>query len=172
MRVMRQTYAGQLHVAQTSAPQGPHYSITAGERSEPAEGNPIHLRPQEGRTTEQMPSPHATLPPQARCATAPPHHEASERRAAAKRSNYSITAGERSEPAEGSPHPPSAPRGSNHSEADRPPISILPDDANAPHAGVGPPWGPHSHATPIRGFAQLTLGYRIVRPLCGRSPRP
>ena len=91
-----------------------NFSITAGERSEPAERSPIHLRPQGGRTTEQMPSPHATLPPQARCATAPPPHEASERRTAAKRSNYSITAGERSEPAEGSPHPPSAPRGSNH----------------------------------------------------------
>ena len=92
-----------------------NFSITAGERSEPAERSTIHLRPQRGRTTEQMPSPHATLPPQARCATAPPPHEASERRAAAKRSNYSITAGERSEPAERSTRPPSAPRGSNFS---------------------------------------------------------
>ena len=37
--------------AKLSAPQGSHYSVTAGERSEPAEGAcPHHHRPQGGRT--------------------------------------------------------------------------------------------------------------------------
>ena len=38
------------HPAMLPAPQGSHYSITAGERSEPAEGGPHHHRPQGGRT--------------------------------------------------------------------------------------------------------------------------
>ena len=38
------------HPAKLSAPQGSHYSITAGERSEPAESGPHHHRPQGGRT--------------------------------------------------------------------------------------------------------------------------
>ena len=39
------------HPAMLPAPQGSHYSITAGERSEPAEGAcPHHHRPQGGRT--------------------------------------------------------------------------------------------------------------------------
>ena len=38
------------HPAKLSAPQGSHYSITAGERSEPAESGPHHHRPQVGRT--------------------------------------------------------------------------------------------------------------------------
>ena len=36
--------------AKLPAPQGSHYSIAAGERSEPAEGGPHHHRPQGGRT--------------------------------------------------------------------------------------------------------------------------
>ena len=38
------------HPAKLPAPQGSHYSIAAGERSEPAEGGPHHHRPQGGRT--------------------------------------------------------------------------------------------------------------------------
>ena len=41
---------GAAHPAMLPAPQGSHYSIAAGERSEPAEGGPHHHRPQGGRT--------------------------------------------------------------------------------------------------------------------------
>ena len=43
-------YVGAAHSAKLPAPQGSHYSIAAGERSEPAEGGPHHHRPQGGRT--------------------------------------------------------------------------------------------------------------------------
>ena len=44
-------YVGAAHPAKLPAPQGSHYSITAGERSEPAEGAYLHHhRPQGGRT--------------------------------------------------------------------------------------------------------------------------
>ncbi len=32
-------------------------------------------------------------------------------------------------------------------------------------AGVGPLWGPHIYALSVRGRAELTRGYRVVRPL-------
>ena len=44
-------YVGAAHPAKLPAPQGSHYSIAAGERSEPAEGAYLHYhRPQGGRT--------------------------------------------------------------------------------------------------------------------------
>ena len=94
----------------------------------------------------------------------------SARHAAAKRSNYSITAGKRSAPADRAPLSTSAPRGSNAREARR--------MAFARHGvcvmfsrGGWPPWGQHIYASTFRGRAALTRGYRIVRPPWGRWPR-
>ena len=88
--------------------------------------------------------------------TRPPHRQAG--MTAAKRSNYSVTAGEpRANLRTGEPRPSSAPRGSNNREGGR-----------AHHADGR---GRFTWLT-ARGVAPLTRGYRVVRPLWGRQPHP
>ena len=100
------------HSAKLPAPQGSHYSIAAGERSEPAEGAcPHHHRPQGGRT----PIAYAcvgvvpvAIPAACRCDTAVPCLHLCSRCAklpAPQGSHYSVTAGSPCSPAEGAcPH--------------------------------------------------------------------
>ena len=205
-------YVGAAHPAKLPAPQGSHYSIAAGERSEPAEGGPHHHRPQGGRTlvvcgcpapaSPRVAALHRLLPwlavqsvcpfdplgavhiyvallprvrhayPRLQSSSAPlgpPSPSPSPQHAvvvslsscllgaahpamlpAPQGSHYSITAGERSEPAEGGLPPPSAPRGSN---ARRVWVScaVIPSGGCSPppaavagcaeRMSVRPPWG-------------------------------
>ena len=89
---------------------------------------------------------------------------------ALKGPNYSVTAGEQSEPAEGGAHHLRPQGGRTTARNDRRNISA------ARHALTRRPWrwtpmGPSSPLTVFRGFATLTRGYRIVRPRWGRRPR-
>ena len=100
----------------TAAPRGPHYSVTAGEHGEPADGEPhIYVRPQGGRTDIRSAQP-ATAAGRWRAAT-------------------------RGMPAQDT------------------------------HIGRSTPLGPMVMGATFRGFATLTRGYRIVRPLRGRQLR-
>ena len=99
-------------------------------------------------------------------------------RAAPRGPNYSVTAGEHGEPAEGEPHIYicTAPRGSNRhtlckvSHGRRLVESRHPRDAGTrltrTHNERSTPLGPMMMgARAFRGFAALTRGYRVVRPL-------
>ena len=89
---------------------------------------------------------------------------------AAKRSNYSVTEGELSEPSDGCGMGVWAPRGSNARVWCIGVMRQYGDGRSVSLAVVRPPWGRRWMGVPFRGFASLTRGYRIVRPLRGRPP--
>ena len=89
---------------------------------------------------------------------------------ALKGPNYSVTAGERSEPAEGGAHHLRPQGGRTTTRNDRRNISAA-RHALTRRPRRWTPMGPSSPLTVFRGFATLTRGYRIVRPRWGRRPR-
>ena len=89
---------------------------------------------------------------------------------ALKGPNYSVTAGEPSEPAEGGAHHLRPQGGRTTERYDCRSISAA-RHALTRRSRRWPPLGPSSPLTVFRGFATLTRGYRIVRPRWGRRPR-
>ena len=91
-------------------------------------------------------------------------------RPALKGPNYSVTAGEQSEPAEEGAHHLRPQGGRTTAKNDRRNISAA-RHALTRRPRRWTPMGPSSPLTVFRGFATLTRGYRIVRPRWGRRPR-
>ena len=178
------------HSVKLPAPQGSHYSVTAGERSEPAEGAcPHHHRPQGGRTlivcacescagiprVTALHQPAAVAGFAERMPVRPPWGR-----------TYicgSPSAGEHGEPAEGTCPIIIGPKGVERSSCVC--VCVV---YRHPSGGSSPPayccgWlcRPYACSTPLgpyiyiwlsfRGFAMLTRGYRVVRPPWGRRPR-
>ena len=101
-------------------------------------------------------------------------------KAAPRGPNYSVTAGEHGEPAEGEPHIYVRPQGGRTGIRSAQPATAagggeLPPErmpAQDTHIGRSTPLGPMVvEVRTLRGFAALTRGYRVVRPLRGRQHR-